>query len=59
MKTGLTLFGYKAEIEITFLQKMTLADIQAQVLAFPDIGKLAATLLTLSVSISISKVQED
>ncbi len=58
MKIGQNLLGYRAEIELTILEKKALFSLLVQALDFPAnaVAKIALTVATISLAIGITKV---
>ncbi len=58
MKIGQNLLGYRAEIELTILEKKALFSLLVQALDFPEnaVAKVALTVATISLAIGITKV---
>jgi hypothetical protein len=56
MKFGFNAFGYRAEVELSILQKATLLNVQVQALDSPALAKVTVTVATISIVLGISKI---
>lgn len=58
MKFGFDVKGFRAEVELSFLQEKALLHIDINALAPPDLFKAKVTVLTLLVGISVTRKQQ-
>lgn len=58
MRFGFDVLGFRAEVEVSFLQEKALLHIDINALAPPDLCKAKLTVLTLVVGISVTRRQQ-
>ena len=58
MKFGFDAMGFRAEVELSFLQEKALLHIDINALAPPDLCKAKITVLTLVVGISVTRKRQ-
>lgn len=57
MKFGFDVTGFRAEVELSFLQEKALLHIDINALAPPDLCRAKITVLTLVVGVSVTRKQ--